>query len=218
MLRALPFFSPGCRSASPCDPVARKTPAAAATVGSSAERAGGRFGVPSALLAPACWRRACRVLVDPATSPAGGLCADQSCARPAAMRAAVAAAALMAISDVVGGVNLSIRRRLRTSSASGVADAACGACGLRAAASATSPAALSGDGDVCGGVGAMLRAPPFFSPGCRAASPCDPVARNSPAAAATVGSSAERAGGRFGVIPALLAPACSASHSSMTSC
>jgi|EP00900_Chrysochromulina_parva_P007096 hypothetical protein len=64
------------------------------------------------------------------------------------MRAAVAAAALMAISDFVGGVNLSIRRRLRTSSASGVSDAACGACGLpaatRAAVAAAAPVAVSG--------------------------------------------------------------------------
>jgi hypothetical protein len=47
---------------------------------------------------------------------------DQSRARPAATRAAVAAAAPVAVSGCIGGVNLSMRRRLRASSSSGVAD------------------------------------------------------------------------------------------------
>jgi hypothetical protein len=56
------------------------------------------------------------VALAPPCSFAGGSRADQSIARPAAMRAAVVAAAAMPISYGVGGANLSLRRaRLRAS-------------------------------------------------------------------------------------------------------
>jgi hypothetical protein len=49
-------------------------------------------------------------------SPAFGALAAQSIARPAAMRAAASTLFPRAISDGVGGENLSMRRRLRASS------------------------------------------------------------------------------------------------------
>ena len=96
-----------------------------------------------------------------ASSPPRGCCADQSIADPAIMRAAVAAAVLKAISEGVGGVNLSMRRRLRTSSSSVSFDVGC--CSSGSCAEASAPSLSWVRGRVARGISTSSGAVPWFT-------------------------------------------------------